>query len=142
MAAAPGPDPWLIHFFQRSSEDDEDETVPALAFFEAVPAKVSAEINAVLDAVAEAPPPAFSGGGKWEAMHGDMAGFYEVRVQGGGKNHRVLCLLVRDATDLGGSSIVCLGGLSKPRRQAADPKDYKRILRYRSEFERHRGVLN
>jgi hypothetical protein len=75
-------------------------------------------------------------------MHGDMAGFYEVRVQGGGKNHRLLCVLIRDATDLGGSSIVCLGGLSKPRRQAAKPKDYKRILGYRSEFERHRGVLN
>ena len=142
MAAASGPDPWLIHFFQRSSEDDEDETVPALEFFEAISGKVAAEIHAVLDAVAEAPPPAFSGGGKWEAMHGDMAGFYKVRVQGGGKNHRLLCLLVRDAVDLGGSSIVCLGGLSKPRRQAANPKDYKRILRYRLEFERHRGVLN
>jgi len=142
MAARQRSDPWLIHFFQRSSDDDEDQAVPALKFFEAIPDKVAAEINAVLDAVAEAPPPAFSGGGKWEAMHADMAGFYEVRVQGGGKNHRLLCLLLRDATDLGGSSIVCLGGLSKPRRQAADLKDYKRILRHRSEFERHRGVLN
>jgi len=42
----------------------------------------------VLDAVAEAPPPAFSGGGKWEAMHDEMAGFYEVRIQGGGMNQR------------------------------------------------------
>jgi hypothetical protein len=40
------------------------------------------EIQAVLEAVAAAPPPSFSGGGKWEAMHEDMAGFYEVRVQG------------------------------------------------------------
>jgi len=29
-----------------------------------------------------APPPRFSGGGKWEAMHGDMAGYYEVRATG------------------------------------------------------------
>jgi hypothetical protein len=29
---------------------------------------------AVLDAVAAAPPPRFSGGGLWEAMHGDMHG--------------------------------------------------------------------
>jgi len=29
---------------------------------------------AVLSAVADAPPPAFSGGGKWEAMHDEMAG--------------------------------------------------------------------
>ena len=70
------------------------------------------------------------------------SGLYEVRVQGGGKNHRLFCMLLRDATDLGGPSLVCLGGLSKPRRQAADPKDYKRILKYRSEFLKHRTVLS
>ncbi len=46
------------------------------------PTNVRATIFAVLDAVADAPPPRFSGGGMWEAMHGDMAGFYEVRKQG------------------------------------------------------------
>jgi len=71
-----------------------------------------------------------------------MAGFYEVRVQGGGMNHRLLCLLIRDADDLGGSSIVCLGGLSKPRREKADPKDYLRIKGYRAEFEQHRTVMD
>ena len=75
-------------------------------------------------------------------MHGDIAGMYEIRVQGGGKNHRLLCVLDRNATDLGGSSIVCLDGLSKPPREAADRKDYARILKYRSEFEQHRTVLN
>ena len=54
--------------------------VPAIDFLDGLPAKAVAEIQAVLDAVAEAPPPAFSGGGKWEAMHDEMAGFYEVRV--------------------------------------------------------------
>lgn len=58
--------------------------VPALEFLDGLPSKVAAEIHAVLDAVAAAPPPSFSGGGKWEAMHGDMAGYYEVRVQGAG----------------------------------------------------------
>ena len=75
-------------------------------------------------------------------MHGDMAGFYEARVQGDGRNHRLFCLLIRDAVDLGGSSIVCLGGLSKPRRQAAEARDYARIRLYREEFKRHRRVLN
>ena len=41
------------------------------------------------------PPPSFSGGGKWEAMHDDMAGYFEVRVQGGGMNHRLFCVLER-----------------------------------------------
>lgn len=142
MVAASPPGPWLIHFFQRAKADDANEAVPALEFFETLSNKLAAEIHAVLDAVAEAPPPAFSGGGKWEAMRGEMAGFYEVRVQGGGSNHRLICLLERDADDIGGPSIVCLGGLTKPRRQAADPKDYRRMRRYREEFERNRTILS
>jgi Txe/YoeB family toxin of Txe-Axe toxin-antitoxin module len=50
--------------------------VPSVSFLDELPTKVAAEIQAVLEAVATAPPPAFSGGGKWEAMHGDMHGIY------------------------------------------------------------------
>ncbi|MEO8696415.1 MAG: hypothetical protein ABI658_23075 [Acidimicrobiales bacterium] len=134
--------PWRIHFFQRHAKDDAARTVPVVEFLDSVPIKVAAQIHAVLDAVAEAPPPAFSGGGKWEAMHDDMAGFFEVRVQGAGKNHRVFCVLERDATDLGGSSIVVIDGLTKPRRSAADPRDYRRALRFRDEFRQRRTVLS
>jgi hypothetical protein len=140
----PGPPsaPWRIHFFQRHAEDDPRRTVPAVTFLDALPVKVAAEIHAVLDAVAAAPPPSFSGGGKWEAMHGDMAGYFEVRVQGGGMNHRMFCLLERDSTDLGGSSIVCLGGLSKPRRSGALPRDYRTFRQYGAEFRKRRTVLD
>lgn len=134
-------DQWRIHFFQRHVQDDAARAVPAINFLEGLPVKVAAEIHAVLDAVAEAPPPSFSGGGKWEAMHDDMAGYYEVRVQGGGRNHRFFCLLERDAEDLGGSSIVCLGGLSKPPRTAANARDYRVIKRYGAEFQDRRTVL-
>jgi hypothetical protein len=134
-------DPWRIHFFQRHVDDDAARAVPSIDFLDSLPDKVAAEIHAVLDAVAEAPPPSFSGGGKWEAMHDDMAGFYEVRVQGTGKNHRLFCVLERDAGDLGGSSIVCLGGLSKPPRTAANPRDYRAIKRYGAEFQKRRTVL-
>lgn len=95
----------------------------------------------MLGAVAAAPPPSFSGGGKWEAMHDDMAGYFEVRVQGGGMNHRLFCLLERDADDLGGSSIVCIDGFSKPPRTAAHPRDYRRVKRYGAEFQKRRTVL-
>lgn len=128
--------PWLIHFFQR----EEDRTVPAMDFLEGLPPKVAAEIHAVLDAVAASPPPAFSGGGKWEAMHGEMAGLYEVRVQGGGANHRLFCVLDRDARDLGGPSIICIDGLSKPRRSAAAPRDYRRAKRAADGFRESRSV--
>jgi hypothetical protein len=74
-------------------------------------------------------------------MHGDMAGHYEVRVQGGGKNHRLFCL-ERAADDLAGPSIVCLGGLSKPPRSAADPRDYKLVKRDAAEVRHRRTVLS
>ncbi len=132
---------WLIHFFQRHPADDPGRAVPAHDFVDGLPTKVVAEMVAVLDAVAEAPPPAFSGGGKWEAMRGEMSGLYEVRVQGGGMNHRLFCILERDAVDLGGSSIVVIDGLSKPKRSAAKPKDYRRVLGMKAEFSRWRTVL-
>jgi hypothetical protein len=34
-----------------------------------------------------------------------------------------------------------VNGLSKPKRSAANPKDYRRVLRMKSEFERGRAVL-
>jgi hypothetical protein len=144
MTAASGktpPKPWNIHFFQRDESDDPARPVPAIDFLDSIPAKVAAEIHAVLDAVAAAPPPSFSGGGKWEAMHGDMAGFFEVRVQGGGMNHRLFCVLERDAEDLQGSSIVCIDGLSKPPRSPASPRDYRRVKQYGVEFQKRRTVL-
>lgn len=70
-------EPWRIHFFQRHQADDPDRSTPAMEYLEAVSPAVAAEFQAILEAVAAAPPPAFSGGGKWEAMHGSMAGFYE-----------------------------------------------------------------
>lgn len=133
-------DVWRIHFFQREVSDDPSRATPVVDFLDAIPSKVAAEIHAVLTAVAEAPPPAYSGGGKWEAMHGGMAGLYEVRVQGGGANHRLFCILDR-GDDLGGPSIVCIDGLSKPPRQAASDRDYRRVRRYVAEFQKHRSVL-
>jgi hypothetical protein len=134
------PERWLIHFFRRHGDDDPARPTPTIEFLDTLPGKVAAEIQAVLEAVAAAPPPAFSGGGKWEAMHDDMAGMYEVRVQGAGANHRLFCLLERNADDLGGPAIVCLGGLTKPVRSPASPRDYRRIRQYAAEFRKRRTV--
>jgi hypothetical protein len=138
--------PWRIHFFQRHPSDDAGCAVPVIEFFDELSDTVVAQIQAVLDAVAGAPPPSFSGGGKWEAMKGDMAGFFEVRVTGNNKagkrmNHRLFCVLIRDDPTLGGSAIVCIGGLSKEPREAARPSDYKRIRQLRDEFMIRRSVL-
>ena len=42
----------------------------------------------------QAPPPQYSGGGKWEAMHGSMGGYYEVRATGPQREQfRLFCVL-------------------------------------------------
>jgi hypothetical protein len=73
-------------------------------------------------------------------MHGELAGLYEVRVQGGGKNHRLFRILDRGA-DRGGRSIICIGGLSKAPRQPAIDRDYRLVKRYADEFRKRWTVL-
>lgn len=142
MSPTDSTESWLLHFFQRHKADDPGRSVPARAFLDSCPEQVAAEMQAVLDAVAAAPPPSFSGGGKWEAMHDDMAGIYEVRVGFGGTNYRLFCTLDRNADDLGGPSIILLGGLKKPRRQPAAPKDYRAVRGLADEFKLRRTVLS
>lgn len=138
---------WRIHFFQRPASEDLQRSVPTVEFLDRLSDTVVAEIQAILDAVAEAPPPSFSGGGKWEAMKGEMSGYFEVRASGNDKmgkrmNHRLFCILVRDDVTLGGSSIVCIGGLSKPLRTAAEPRDYRQIRQFGEEFRQFRTVMD
>jgi hypothetical protein len=70
--------PWAVIYYRAP-----DETVPALEFLDGCPGTVDARFTAVLDAVAEARP-AVLRGGKWEAMHGMMGGWYEIRLTGPG----------------------------------------------------------
>ena len=81
--------PWAVIYYRAP-----DQKVPALEFLDGCPGTIDAQFTAVLDAVAAAPPPRFSGGGKWEAMHGSMGGWYEIRLAGPGREQfRLFCLL-------------------------------------------------
>lgn len=95
---------WLDCFFVNPVTGQK----PAKRLLDRLHDQVAAEIIAVVLAVCEAPPPAFSGGGKWEAMHGKMAGFYEVRVRQGRWLYRLLCLLDRNGP--AGPTLVTLTG--------------------------------
>ena len=133
--------PWRIHFFQRHVGDDVGQSVPARDFLEACPEKVRAMMLAVVKAVADAPPPQFAGGGKWEAMHGDMSGFYEVRVDGPNRHHyRLFCVLERDGASvgLGGPSLVLITGKDKPFRTVLSTQDYADVRRLGNEFRSRR----
>ena len=68
-----------------------------------------------------APPPRFSGGGKWEAMHGTMGGWYEIRLTGPGREQLWLfCLLENGTSDelarrwLPRPAIAVITGMRKP----------------------------
>ena len=121
--------PWAVVYYKAP-----DGTVPADEFLFKCPGKVEAEFVAVLDAVASAPPPQFSGGGKWESMHDAMAGWYEVRLTGPGREQfRLFCLLENAVPDelarrgLPRPAIVVITGMRKPWRTTFSERDYAHV---------------
>lgn len=126
---------WSIVFFKRHRQDDPTEAVPGAEFLERCPTGVRANLVAILKAVAEAPPPRFAGGLQWQAMHGDMSGFYEARAMGPGKRlYRVFCILEREAVGLPGPSLVIITGLDKPNETAFSKADYRRVRELGDEY--------
>jgi hypothetical protein len=131
--------PWFIYYFGRHAADDPARAVPGRSFLAGCPTKVQAMMKAVLMAVAAAPPPAFSGGGKWEAMHGDMSGFFEIRVDGPQRHHyRLFCVLERDGAKVGlaGPSIVVIAGKDKPFRTQLSAQEYGHVRELGDEYRR------
>jgi hypothetical protein len=110
-------------------------------FLQSLPTKITAEFDAILDAVAKAPPPAFSGAENGRPCMGTWRGSTKRASPRVAPNHRLFCLLVRASDQLAGPSIVCLGGLTRPPRSAAHPRDYARIKQYADEFRKHGKVL-
>ncbi len=127
--------PWDIRYFRRHREDDPKQRAPVQEFRQVCPIGVRAEIDATLQAVAEAPPPMFAGGLRWKPMHGDMAGWFEVRVKGPERRlYRVFCLLERKGEGLRGPSIVLIDGMWKSNETAFSERDYARIRRLGAEY--------
>ncbi len=80
--AASSDDAHAIVFFKRHKDDDPDQRAPGRDALNSYPPGVRAKMRSVLVAVATAPPKRFAGGGYWEAMKGDMSGWFEVRWTG------------------------------------------------------------
>ena len=98
----------------------------------------------VLEAVRDAPPPAFSGGGFWEAMHDDMRGYYEIRVDGTGADgaqrdhYRLFCILEQNdpVRELGAPSLVVITGAVKPFQTTFTKQEYAAVRRLGDEYMR------
>jgi hypothetical protein len=121
-----------------------DGSVPAIEFLDSCPTSVAANLLAVLDAIAEAPPPRYSGGGKWEAMHGTMGGYYEVRATGPRREQfRLFCVLENaDEEELARRglerpAIAVITGLRKPWRSTFTERDYRAVRRLGDEHRSH-----
>ena len=121
-----------IVYFRRVA----DGSVPGREFLASAPAKVRATMAAVLIAVAKAPPKKFAGGGYWEAMHGEMTGWFEVRVDGPGKatHYRLFCRLDYDAEGAGKPLVVVITGLEKPVRTVLGSADYAAVRSLGDEY--------
>lgn len=128
--------PWAVKVFVRHRDDDPNESCPAEEFLLNVcPKGISDDIQAIVDAVAESPPPQFTGGGMWEAMHGDMAGFYEARTRGPGRMlYRLFCILEQNGPGLGGPAIVVIAGMAKKVGTAFTASEYAGIKSLRDEY--------
>ncbi len=73
----------------------------------------------------------------WEAMHGQMRGYYEARTRGpDGRLYRLFCLLEREAPGIDRPAIVVITGMSKPRRTAFTETDYAAVRRLGDEYRR------
>jgi hypothetical protein len=130
--------PWAVLYYAAP-----DGSVPGLEFLDGCPGKIDAEFAAVLDAVAAAPPPQFAGGGKWEAMHGAMAGWNEIRLAGPGREQfRLFCVLENASAEelrrrgLAGPAIVVITGMRKPWRTKFSERDHSRVRRLGDDHRR------
>lgn len=124
---------WGIEFFRRV-DDHAQPQVPGRSFLNDCPIEVRAELLATLTAVRDAPPPAFSGGLRWQAMHGTMNGWYEARTKRGRTLYRLFCLLDRNGPGLPGPSIIIVTGGAKPNETAFSDRFYASVRRLGDEY--------
>jgi hypothetical protein len=113
--------------FYRSTSGD----MPGRDYLRSCPLRIAARLRAVVVAVAEAPPTRFAGGGLWEAMHGEMAGWFEVRVDGAPNrtHYRLFCLIDTQAVGAGRPYLVVVDGRTKPFRTTLADREYAAVRR-------------
>jgi hypothetical protein len=121
----------------------ENGRVPAEEFLADCPPKIDARFSAVLEAVRTAPPPQFSGGGYWEAMHGAMGGYHEIRLTGPGRRqYRLFCTLDNGSAEelrergFNRPQIAVLTGMVKTSGTKFSDRDYAKVRKLGQEYLR------
>jgi hypothetical protein len=130
---------WLIVYYLT-----QEKTAPAIEFLQGCPPAIRAQFVNALNAVAAAPPPRFTGGGTWEAMHGAMGGWYEIRLTGPRREQfRLFCLLENGASEelakrgLKRPAIAVITGMRKPWRTTFSEREYQRVRALGNEHQQN-----
>ena len=125
-----------IKYFQRHVKDDPTQAIPGREYLHAQVPKVRNLMRSVLAEVAASPPNRFSGGGYWEAMHGSMGDWYEVRVDGPQKktHHRLFCRLDYDAKNFTKPLLVIICGMTKPVGHVFSAAEYQLVRDLGAEY--------
>lgn len=90
----------------------------------------------VLIEVVKVKPGHFAGGGYWEAMHGAMTGYYELRADGPDRprtHYRLFCLYDSAVDDEQGV-LVILTGMQKRFRTKFSDHDYAQVRALGDEY--------
>jgi hypothetical protein len=126
-----------VVYFQRHPDDDPAKSAPGREQLNSWPGSVRVQARGVLAAVASAPPKRFSGGGYWEAMHGNMTGWYEIRIDGPGRTHyRLFCLLDYDAEGKDKPLLVVVDGRVKPFQTTLSDAEYAKVRSLGAEYRK------
>lgn len=130
--------PHEVEFFKRHRDDDSAEAAPGLDALLGFPIKVRARLLATLAAVAKSPPKRFAGGGQWEAMHGDMTGYFEARISSktpNGKWHyRLFCVLDYGAAGKSAPLLTVIDGASKRYQTTLPEARYAQVRQRGDEY--------
>ncbi len=126
-------EPWRIAYFIRHPDDDRAQAAPGHDFIESCPREARATLSEILIAVAAGPPPTFPGGAMWQAMHGGLRGFHEVRHRHRRLLFRVFCRVDRDPAT-GRNLLTVIDGAVKPVGTALPPSVYTRVRCYGDEY--------
>jgi hypothetical protein len=122
---------WQIEFLK----DSRTGRVPAREFLDEVPDEPAAELLATLQAVEGTRPPfAFRGGARWQAMSGDMSGWFEARDKHKQLLYRLFVRLDRDPPGLPHNAIVVVDGGVKRNESAFTDEFYADL---RDQWERY-----
>ena len=83
---------------------------------------LAARFAAIANAVCQAWPK-FKGGGLWKAMHGEMQGFFEIRISKGKTNYRFICHPIQRGEQL----LIVVAGAAKPRQTGLPESFYEDV---------------